>query len=224
MRILLVEDEIKLGRAIKRALELQSYVVDYASSGESGLDLALSEAYDLMILDWMLPQIEGTQICRQVRAQKISAPILILTAKSQIQDKVFSLDLGADDYLVKPFSMEELFARVRALLRRSSQTSNSDLSIGDLVLNPQSFKVWREDHEIILSAKEYAILEYLMRHPSTILTKKQIIDHVWNYDTDVLEGTVEVHIKHLRDKIDSGYKQTLIQTHRGFGYEIRESL
>ena len=222
MRILLVEDEIKLANAIKRALELQKYAVDVAYEGRTGLDLALGEKFDLMILDLMLPKINGTEICRQVRQDAIHTPILMLTAKGQIGDKVSGLDVGADDYMVKPFSFEELFARIRALVRRSSNLVVPILTAGDLALDPVTFKVKRPNKSLELSAKEYAILEYFLRHKNQVVTREQIVQSVWSYDADVLPSTVEVHIKHLRDKINLPSLKPLIHTVRGFGYEIRE--
>jgi two-component system, OmpR family, response regulator len=223
MRILVVEDEIKIANAIKRALELQKYAVDVAYDGAEGLDLAVGENFDLIILDLMLPHVDGLQICRQVRQAKISTPILILTAKGQVEDKVAGLDTGADDYLVKPFSFEELFARIRALSRRSNDACDSVLKIGDLSLDPVSFKVTRQNKNIQLSTKEFSILEYLLRHKNSIVTREQILSHVWNYAADVLPGTVEVHVKHLRDKIDTPFSVQYIKTIRGFGYQITES-
>ncbi|NLG06179.1 MAG: response regulator transcription factor [Candidatus Pacebacteria bacterium] len=222
MRILLVEDELKLANAVKRVLELQKYAVDVAYDGELGLDLAVGEEYDLIILDIMLPNFSGLEICKQVRQEKITTPILLLTAKGQISDKVTGLDVGADDYMVKPFSFEELFARIRALMRRAPQLEDVVLKIGDLVLNPITSKVTMGETEIQLSAKEYTILEYLMRHKNSIISKEQIVSHVWDYDADVLPSTVEVHVKHLRDKIDSPFNFNLIKTIRGFGYEISD--
>lgn len=218
----MVEDEIKLGNAVKRALELQKYTVDVVYDGEKGLELATGEKFDLIILDLMLPHISGIEICRQIRSEKISTPVLILTAKGQISDKVSGLDVGADDYMVKPFSFEELFARIRALVRRSSKSESNELVIKDLSLDPITFKVKRGEKTIDLSIKEFSILEYLMRHKNTIVTREQIVQSVWSYNSDVLATTVEVHIKHLRDKIDSRSKPQLIKTIRGFGYEIRE--
>lgn len=222
MRILIVEDEIKLANAVKRALELQKYVVDVAYDGEAGLDLAVGEKFDLIILDLMLPKIDGIEICKQVRKEGISTPVLMLTAKGQITDKVTGLDVGADDYMVKPFSFEELFARIRALVRRSSKMDDTVLKIKDLKLDPTTFKVTRGEKLIELSSKEFSILEYLMRRKNTVVTREQVVQSVWNYDSDVLPSTVEVHIKHLRDKVDTPFKTQLIKTIRGFGYEIRE--
>jgi len=222
MRILIVEDEIKLANAIKRALELQNYAVDVAYDGEAGLDLAIGESFDLIILDLMLPKIDGLEICRRLRKEGVSTPVLILTAKGQVTDKVKGLDVGADDYMIKPFSFEELFARVRALVRRASKTGDPILKAADLSLDPVSFKVKRAGKLIELSTKEFSILEYLLRYKNAVVTKDQLINHIWNYDADVLPNTVEVHIKHLREKIDDPFKIQLIRTVRGFGYEIRE--
>lgn len=222
MKILIIEDKIKLANAVKRALELQHYIVDAVYDGEAGLDLAVGENYDLIILDLMLPKISGMEVCRQIREEKIDTPILILTAKDQVNDKINGLDLGADDYMVKPFSFEELFARIRALIRRSSKNINKILRVKDLTLDPIGLKVKRAGRIISLSAKEFAIFEFLLRRKNNIATREQIINNVWNYDADILPGTVEVHIKHLRDKIDKPCREKLIKTVRGFGYEIRE--
>lgn len=222
MRILLVEDEIKLAKAIKRALELQKYTVDIAYEGETGLDLAIGESYDLIILDLMLPKIDGLEICRQIRKEKTDTPVLMLTAKGQTDNKITGLDAGADDYMVKPFSFEELFARIRALVRRSSNTTDSVLKVKNLSLDTITYKVKRGGRLIELSAKEFSILEYLMRHKNSVVTREQIVNHVWNYDANILPCTVEVHIKHLRDKIEAPFNSPLIRTVRGFGYEIGE--
>jgi DNA-binding response OmpR family regulator len=222
MRILVVEDEAKLARAIKKALELQKYAVDLAEDGQEALDVALSEAPDLILLDAMLPKKDGFRVCRELRQAGLHSPILMLTAKGQIQDKIAGLDAGADDYMVKPFSFEELFARIRALLRRLGQDKDPVLRVADLELNPQTLLVKRAGKNVTLSTKEFAILEYLLRHKNSVISREQLLDHVWNYDAEVLPSTVEVHIKHLRDKIDSQKQATLIETVRGFGYVIRE--
>ena len=222
MRILLVEDEVKIANATKRALELQTYAVDVVHNGKDGLDMAIGEEFDLIILDVMLPGMTGTEVCRRIRSQKITTPVMMLTAKGQIIDKVEGLDNGADDYIVKPFSFEELFARIRALIRRPKELEESILSIKDLTLDPIKKKVKRAEKTVTLSLREYALLEYLMRNKNIIVTKDQIISHVWNYDADVLPNVVEVHIKHLRDKIDTPFDVQLIKTIRGFGYEISD--
>ena len=222
MRILLVEDEHRIANTIKRGLEQEKYAVDVAYDGDTGLDLAFGEDYDLLILDRMLPGMDGLEICRQLREKNIHTPILLLTAKSQIQDKVEGLDSGADDYLTKPFSFEELLARIRALIRRPKKTLDVVLKIADLSLNTKTYQVIRDEKNIQLSTKEFSMLEYLMRHAQTTVTKEQIIQHVWDYDADILPNTVEVNIKNLRKKIDQPFPDhpPLIQTVRGFGYKI----
>lgn len=222
MRILVVEDEHRIATSIKKGLEMEKFAVDTTFDGISGFDLASSEEYDLLILDIMLPGIDGLEICRRLRSQNIHVPILILTAKSQVQDKVVGLNLGADDYLTKPFSFEELLARVRALIRRPKQTLNTVLKLGDLTLNTQSFKVERSGKEISLTSKEFSLLEYLIRHQDQIIAKQQIINHIWDYDSDILPNTIEVYIRNLRRKVDLPFKglPSLIHTVRGFGYKI----
>ncbi len=222
MRILVVEDEHKIANSIKKGLEQESYAVDVAFEGQEGFDLAASEEYDLIILDLLLPNIDGITICTNLRQKNIHTPIIILTAKGQISDKVTGLNAGADDYLTKPFAFEELLARIRALTRRPKESRGSILSYEDLTLNTLTYQVKRGDKLIKVSSKEYALLEYLLRHINQVLTKEQIIAHVWNYDADVLPNTVEVYIGYLRNKIDRPFteKVLLIQTVRGFGYKI----
>jgi two-component system, OmpR family, response regulator len=220
MRILVVEDEHKIANSIKKALEHEKYAVDVAYDGQEGMNLALAEEYDLIILDIFLPQINGLELCRKIRQEKIHTPILMLTAKGQIDDKVEGLDSGADDYMVKPFALTELFARIRALIRRPKQVTDTVLSLADLTLDTKTFEVQRNNTHIKLSSKEFSLLEYLMRHPNIIITKEQIIQHVWDYDADVLPNSVEVYIKHLRDKIDIPKAPELIHTVRGFGYRV----
>ncbi len=222
MRILLVEDELKLAHAMKRALELQTYAVDVVNNGKDGLDFAIGEEFSLIILDVMLPGMDGTEICKRIRAAGIHTPVMMLTARGQISDKVTGLDVGADDYMVKPFSFEELFARIRALVRRPARTTDPILKIKDLTLDPKTFTVRRGEKVVELSAKEFSLLEYLLRNKNAVLNKDQIIAHVWNYDSDILPSTIEVHIKHLRDKIDIAGQDSLINTIRGRGYTIRE--
>ncbi|MCX6705638.1 MAG: response regulator transcription factor [Candidatus Woesebacteria bacterium] len=216
MRILVVEDEHKIANSIKRGLEQELFAVDVAYDGEEGYDLASSEDYDLIVLDLMLPKLDGVAICKKLRKEGVHVPILILTAKGQINDKVEGLDAGADDYLTKPFSFEELLARIRALIRRPHKAQNLELRIDNLQLNTTTYEVKRAGKIISLSNKEYSLLEYLMRHPNQILTKDQIITHVWNYEADILPNTVEVYIGYLRNKIG----KDLINTRRGFGYKI----
>ena len=180
MRILIIEDEHRIAQSIKKGLEQEMFAADIAYTGTDGYDLASVEDYDLIILDIMLPGMDGLEVCEKLRKEKIHSPILMLTAKSQIQDKVAGLDLGADDYLTKPFSFEELLARIRALTRRPKKTVGTKLIVDDLCLEPQRFDVIREGKKISLSNKEFALLEYLMRNAGTILSKDQIISHVWN--------------------------------------------
>ena len=220
----MVEDEHKIANAIKKGLGQESYAVDVAYDGEYGYDLASTEDYDVVILDLMLPKMDGAEICRRLREESIHTPILILTAKGQLEDKVDGLNSGADDYLVKPFAFAELLARIRALTRRPKDVLGAVLTAGDLNLDTRSFQVKRGKKEIKLSKREFALLEYLLRHKGKILTKDQIINHVWNYDADILPNTVEVYVGYLRNKIDRPFKNkpALIQTARGFGYRIEE--
>jgi len=222
MRILIIEDEHRIANSIKKGLEQENYAVDIAYDGNDGFDLAATEEYDVIILDLMLPGMDGTDICQNLRKNKVHTPILILTAKGQIQDKVKGLDNGADDYLTKPFSFEELLARIRALTRRPKTTLGEVLTVSDLIFNPKTFEVKRFGKLIKLSNKEFSLLEYLMRNKARILTKDQIIGHVWDYDADILPNTVEVYIRNLRNKIDLPFKKKkpLIITIRGFGYKI----
>jgi DNA-binding response OmpR family regulator len=224
MKILVVEDEHRIAQSIKKGLEQERYTVDVAYDGTEGFDLSSSEEYDCIILDLMLPGMNGLEICRELRKNRNHTPILILTAKGQTQDKVEGLDTGADDYLTKPFSFEELLARVRALVRRPKTIADSILMIDDLTLNTRTFVVERTHTKIILTGKEFSLLEYLMRHPGQALTKDQIITHVWDYNADILPNTVEVTIRNLRQKIDMPFSTSkpLIHTKRGFGYSIGE--
>lgn len=222
MRILIVEDEHRIANSIKKGLQQEKYAVDLAYSGTDGFDLASTEDYDLILLDLMLPGMDGLEICTELRRKQIHTPILILTAKGQIDDKIRGLDSGADDYLTKPFSFEELLARIRALTRRPLNSLDNILTIGDLTLNIQTFEVKRQNISITLSNKEFSLLEYLMRHPHQIIKKEQIIDHVWDYESNILPNTVEVYIKKLRQKLDQPFpkQEHLIYTVRGFGYKI----
>lgn len=219
MRILVVEDEHKIANSIKKGLEQENYTVDVAYDGTKGYDLASTEEYDLIILDIMLPGMTGIEICKKLRTDNIHTPILVLTARGQLEDKVEGLDSGADDYLTKPFAFAELVARVRALVRRPKVTTSPVLQAGKLTLDTKTFDVKLKGKQIFLSNKEYTLLEYLMRHKGHIVTKEQIINNVWNYDANVLPNSVEVYIKHLRNKLKN---QALIKTMRGFGYRIDE--
>lgn len=215
-----MEDEHRIANSIKKGLELEKYAVDVAYDGTDGFDLASAEEYDALILDLMLPGMDGLSICKKLRSSGNHTPIIILTAKGQIQDKVDGLDAGADDYLTKPFSFEELLARIRAVVRRPQKTIGSELVAGDLVMDVQTFEVKRGGKNIALSSKEFSLLEYLMRHVAKIVTKDQIINHVWDYDSDILPNTVEVYIRNLRNKVDVPFNKPLIKTVRGFGYRI----
>lgn len=222
MRILVVEDEQKIANAVKKGLEQEHYAVDTALSSETGLDLALSEEYDIIILDIMLPgELDGLAICDRVRKEKIKTPILMLTAKDTIPDRVSGLDKGADDYLIKPFAFDELLARIRALLRRPVENQGTVLKVEDLELDTKSSEVKRAGKLIDLSSKEYALLEFMLRNQNQILTKEKITSHVWDFDADILPNTVEVYIGYLRNKIDKPFSgPNLIQTKRGFGYKL----
>jgi len=222
MRILIVEDEHRIANTIKKGLEQERFAVDVAYTGTDGYDLASTESYDVIILDLMLPGMDGMTICKNLRKNSIHTPILILSAKGQINDKVEGLNTGADDYLTKPFSFEELLARVRALSRRTNEGVNTILSIGDLSLDSRTFEVQRAGQQIQLSSKEFSLLEFLLHHPRTVLSKDQIISHVWDYEADILPNTVEVYIRNIRNKIDNPFsdKKPHIYTVRGFGYKI----
>lgn len=221
MKILVVEDEHKIAHAIREGLEQESYAVDVAYDGQEGLNSALYEEYDLIILDVMLPSIDGFEVCKQLRANRNHTPILMLTAKDQNRDIIRGLDTGADDYLVKPFSFEILLARVRALLRRPHESLGEVLEAGDLTLNTVTKEVSRTGQSIALSSKEFALLEYLLRNKNKVLSKNNIIGHVWDFDADILPNTVEVFVAYLRNKIDRPFDSpNLIRTVRGFGYKI----
>lgn len=223
MRILVIEDEHKIARALKRALEQESYAVDTCFNGDEGYAMATTEPYDAMIIDRMLPgKYTGIDIITEVRKANIHTPILLLTALGRTEDKTFGLDSGADDYLVKPFAIEELLARIRALLRRPTEQQQAILTAGNLTLNPTEHTVWRGEKAIELTSKEFGLLEYFLRNKNRILTKDAIIAHVWDYDADILPNTVEVYVKYLRSKIDKPFKSNLIQTVRGFGYRLKE--
>jgi two-component system, OmpR family, response regulator len=221
MRILIVEDEHKIARALGRALEQESYAVDVVYDGDEGYAMATTEPYDLAIVDRMIPgDYDGLAIVKAMREQKIHTPVLLLTALGTTADKTRGLDSGADDYLVKPFALEELLARVRALLRRPAQQQNVILTAGDLALDTTTFSVTRANKNIKLTSKEFALLEYLMRNQGRPLSKETIIAHVWDYDADILQNTVEVYIKYLRSKVDQPFDTPLIHTVRGFGYKV----
>lgn len=223
MRILVIEDEHKIARAIKEGFEQETFAVDISFDGQEGLNAARYESYDLIILDRMLPGgMDGVQICQALRVEGNHVPILMLTAKDQIRDRVEGLNAGADDYLIKPFSFEELLARVKALLRRPHETLGEILTVEDLTLDTIKREVRRAGNLIALSSKEYALLEYLLRNKDKVLSKNNIIAHVWDFDADILPNTVEVFMAYLRAKVDKPFAKdaSLIKTVRGFGYKI----
>jgi DNA-binding response OmpR family regulator len=221
MRVLVIEDEPKIAAAIKRGLELERFSVDVVHDADNGLSYGLSDDYDLIVLDRMLPGgFDGLQICEGLRADGIKTPILMLTAKDQIPDRIEGLNAGADDYLVKPFAFDELVARLRALLRRPQHTEGAKLTVDDLELDPTTAMARRKDKSIPLTAREFALLEYLMRNSGQVVSKDRLIQHVWDDDADILPNTVEVYMGYLRRKIDKPFKTQLIHTIRGFGYKI----
>jgi DNA-binding response OmpR family regulator len=222
MHILVVEDEQRLAALLRRVLAEERHTVDLAYDGPSGLDLALSGTYDLVVLDWMLPGMDGIAICREMRAENVTTPVLMLTARGAVEDRVTGLNTGADDYLTKPFAMEEFLARVHAALRRRDRglDASMTLHVSDLSLDLVRHEVRRQGREIALTAKEFALLEYMMRHPGQVLTRTQITDHVWRYDLDGLSNVVDTYIHYLRDKVDRGFSKPLIRTIRGVGYKI----
>lgn len=226
MRILVIEDEPKIAAAVKKGLELKGFAADMVHDADSGLASASDPDYDLIVLDRMLPgSMDGVQLCQKLREDGINTPVLMLTARGTIGDRVEGLNSGADDYLVKPFSFDELNARVRALLRRPPVQVGTELKVGDLVVDTTTYEVKRGDTPIKLSQKEFALLEYLMHHPGQVITKEMIISHVWDQDSDILPNTIEVYIGYLRNKIDRPFPDSppLLQTLRGFGYKLSES-
>ncbi len=223
MRILIVEDEQKIARALKKALEQEHYAVDVSFNGDDGYAMATTEPYDVMIIDRMLPgEYSGIDIVAALREKSITTPVLILTALGRVEDKTKGLDSGADDYLVKPFALEELLARVRALLRRPVQQQSTILDADDLSLDTTKREVKRADKKIQLTSKEFGLLEFLLRNKNRPLSKNTIMQHVWDYDADILPNTIEVYIKYLRAKIDKPFGKGLIKTVRGFGYKIED--
>lgn len=222
MRILLVEDDVAIAQSLKEGLEDEAYAVDVAYDGDEGYRTATADDYDVIILDVMLPEMNGYEVCRALRKDGNQTPILMLTARDAERDIVEGLDVGADDYLAKPFSFEVLLARLRALLRRPNEKLEEILRVGDLTLDPSLKKVIRANQEISLIAKEYGVLEYLMRNADKVLSKEQIISHVWDFDADVLPNNVELFIMFLRRKIDKPFGSKLIHTVPGFGYKLED--
>ena len=222
MRVLLVEDDTRLARALRRMLQEERYVVDEAYDGVEGEELARTGQYDFIVLDVMLPSRDGISVCRNLRQSHVATPILMLTARDTVQDRVAGLDAGADDYLVKPFAALELLARLRALgRRRTEELTEARLSVDNLVMDLTRHEVSRGGRPMELTAREFALLEYFLRHPGQVMTRTQILSAVWRYDTEVLSNVVDMYVHYLRDKIDQGFDKKLLHTIRGVGYTLR---
>lgn len=222
MRVLVIEDEVRMAQLVKRALEEEGHAVDVCGDGPEGLWMATENPYAAIVLDVMLPGLDGFEVCRRLREADIWAPVLMLTARDEVGDRVRGLDAGADDYLVKPFSLMELAARLRALTRRDDHRRPAVLSIGDLRLDPATKKTWRGSTEIELSPKEFALLEFFLRHPGTVLTRSQIIEAVWDFAYDGTSNVVDQYVNYLRRKVDAPFGRSDIQTVRGMGYRLRD--
>ena len=220
MRVLIVEDEAKMAGLIRRGLRQEGMAADLAGKGEDALWMAGSTDYDAIVLDLMLPGIDGFEVCRRLRDDGVISPILMLTARDGVPDRVAGLDAGADDYLVKPFSYAELLARLRALARRGNGQRSPELQVGDLRLSPAKRQVWRGDDEIDLSAKEFAVLEVFMRRPGEVLSRFQLLEHAWDYDYENRSNVVDVYVRYLREKIDRPFGRDSIETLRGAGYRL----
>lgn len=224
MTILIIEDDERILQFVQRGLEEEGYLIETSTTGMLGLQLATQAEYDLLILDLMLPDIRGQEVCRQLRKRGVSTPILMLTAMDTLEDKIEGLHIGADDYLTKPFAFDELIARIQALLRRSHgyQEHSTMLQVSDLTLNRETREVHRADQLIELTPKEHVLLEYFMNAPGRVFSRSKILDQVWGYNTDPLTNVVEVHIRNLRKKMDEGFSSPLIKTVRGFGYKLED--
>lgn len=222
MRILVIEDEKKVAGFIKKGMEEETYAVDVAVDGEEGLAMAEINQYDLIILDLMLPKLDGLEVLTRCREKKINTPIILLTAKDSVEDKVTGLNKGADDYLTKPFAFSELLARSRSLLRRGQGEAKTVLKLADLSLDMVSHKVNRNGQEVELTGKEYSLLEYFMRNQGKVLTRTMIAEHVWDYNFDTFTNVIDVYINHLRKKIDKSHPKKLLHTLRGVGYVLKE--
>jgi heavy metal response regulator len=221
MRLLVVEDEKKVAGFIKRGLQEEGYAVDVASDGKTGLAMALDGVHDLILLDIHLPVMNGILVLQELRRRQVGTPVLLLTVRATIEDKVIGLDAGADDYLTKPFSFQELLARVRALLRRRSETKSAVLKVADLTLDPVQRLVHRGTEKIDLTTKEFALLDYLMRNTGRVVTRTMIAEHVWDYDFDSMTNVIDVYVNYLRKKVDAGRETKLIHTVRGVGYTLK---
>lgn len=222
MRILVVEDEKKVASFIKRGLEEEGFTVDMAYDGEEGLYMGETNPYDMILMDIMLPKMDGLAVVKALREKDVHAPVLCLTAKDKVEDIVAGLDSGSDDYLTKPFAFAELLARVRALARRGTQDRGAEITFADLRLDPVAHKVWRSDKEIDLTAKEYGLLEYFIRNPNQTLTRTMIAEHVWDYTFDSFTNIIDVYVNYLRKKVDRDFDKKLIHTVRGVGYVLKE--
>jgi two-component system OmpR family response regulator len=220
MRVLVVEDEVKMARAIRRGLEQEGHAVDLAAEGEGALSLATERTYDAIVLDVLLPGLDGFAVCSELRARRRWAPVLMLTARDAVRDRIRGLDAGADDYLVKPFAFDELLARLRALMRRGPVERPSTLRVGDLTLDPATHQVTRAGEEIVLSAREFSLLEFLMRHPGEVLNRARILEHVGDYNYAGFSNVVDVYVGYLRRKLDRPSGRPLIRTVRGVGYGL----
>jgi two-component system OmpR family response regulator len=222
MRVLVVEDEKKMGELLKRGLQQEGYSVDLASNGEDAVWLGTENDYDAMILDIGLPDVDGLEVCRSLRQAGRWVPVLMLTARDAVPDRIAGLDVGADDYVTKPFSFAELLARLRALIRRGAVERPPRLEVGDVALDPAARRVWRGEAEIDLTSKEFALLEFFMRHPGEVLSRTLIMEHVWDFAYEGGSNVVDVYVRHLRDKIDRPFAKRSIETVRGAGYRLRE--
>ena len=220
MRILIIEDEKEIASFVKKGLEAENFAVEVACDGEKGLWFAKSNDYDVVVLDIMLPNNDGIEVCKELRKAKKEVPIIMLTVRTELKSKIEAFDAGADDYLTKPFSFEELLVRIRALLRREKIVKGDTLKIADLVLDTRTHKTVRKGKSIKLSRKGFALLEYFMRNPGTVLTRIMILEHVWDMNIDPFTNTVDVHVKLLREKINKGFKKELIHTVHGYGYKM----
>ena len=223
MKILVVEDEHRIADLLRRALEHERHTVSLAYDGEDGLAQAQLVAFDLVILDVLLPKLGGFDVCRHLRGAGVNTPVLMLTALDAVADRVEGLDAGADDYLIKPFAVAELLARVRALARRGTPTAAESLKVADITLDPGRHTVQRDGRHVDLTRTEFSLLEYLMRHPGQVLTRQQILDHVWGYDYETMTNVVDIYIHYLRNKIEKGSSRKLVRTVRGIGYSIGET-
>lgn len=221
MRILVVEDELKMASLLRRGLLEEGHAADVARTGEDALWMARAVPYDAIVLDLMLPGLDGFDVCRRLRASEVWTPVLMLTARDGVDDRVTGLDAGADDYLTKPFSFAELLARLRSLARRGAAERPAVLEVGDLRLDPAARRVWRGEVEVTLSAKEFAVLEAFMRHPGDVLSRYQLLEHAWDHAYENRSNVVDVYVRYLRDKIDRPFGRRSLETVRGAGYRLR---